>query len=419
MSDLNRDTVNGYMVLFKDYQPMHPDLQAQVDDLGRRMFQLAASKADPLVFFEAFAQSGLQEEYAALMGKVVMADMGTAAADGTVKTDYSDSPAPEPLSVRQFLDQYRVPYEEVKKAGYRKRAEKAYEALFSVADETEDMQEAQLLIEERRLLWHLVKEDSLDLFEPILEAMDPLQPESLPLAKHVSVYQEVDGDEALTYGLALIEGEQAALVGRALSRVQLTVLLAGLLMDYGASKLTAQKSACQGPVGRQALKTMIGLRLAVRNTLAFMHSHFGLTFAGLVQDPGLMIWLLVPQHADELGRFSVTLHPQNIRAMEDLVWEIQSDLTTLALLQRENDPVIWYALTGSAGRAYQARAEQLAQDANASLTYYRYKASLAQAGAAYLPKKDPAAQAHQAMRQAEDKPSSKGLLKGFFNRRGR
>ncbi len=416
MSDINRDTVQGYMTIFKDYQPMHPDLQAQVDDLGRRMYELAASQSDPLVFFQAFAESGLQEEYSALMSRVVMADMGTAAPDGTVKTDYSDTPAPEVFSVRQFLDQYRLPYEEVKKAGYRKRAEKAYEELFALADETDDMQEAQLLMEERRLLWRLVKEDGLDIFQPILEAMDPLQPESIPLAMHVEVYRESDSDETLTYGLEVLEGEKTALLGRALSRVQLTVLLAGLLMDYGANKLTAQKSGGQGPVGQKALKGMIALRRAVQRSLGLLKSDFGMTFADLIQNPGLMIWLLVPQNVDELGRFKLTLHPQNIRALEDLVKEIQSDLTTLELLQRENDPVIWYALTGSKGRAYEAQAEKLAQASNASLTYYRYKASLGQAGAAHLPEKEAKSQAIPLPSQSEGKPSGKGLLKGLFGR---
>lgn len=415
MSNLNRDTINGYLAIFKDYQPMHPELQAQVDDLGRRMYGLADAHSDPMAFFQAFSQSGLQEEYSALMGKVVMADMGTAAPDGTVKTDYSDTPAPEVYSVRQFVEQYRIPYEEVKKAGYRKRGEKAYEELLTLADETEDMQEAQLQIEERRLLWNLVKEDSLDIFQPILEAMDPLQAESLPLEKHVEVYLESDSDEALTYGLELAENEKAALVGRALSRIQLTVLLAGLLMDYWASKLTAQNSGGQGPVGQKALKGMIALRLAARKTLGLLASDFGLTFADLIQQPGLMIWLLVPKNADELGRFKVTLHPQNIQAMEDLVGEIQSDLTTLELLQRGNDPVIWYALIRAEGRAYEERAESVAQASNASLTYYRYKASLDQAGAAFLPAKE-VKQRPQELVPPGKSPTAKGFLKGLLGR---
>lgn len=415
MSNLNRDTIQGYLTIFKDYQPMHPDLQAQVDDLGRRMYALADAHSDPVAFFQAFSQSGLQEEYSALMGKVVMASMGTAAADGTVKTDYSDTPAPEVFSVRQYLEQYRIPYEEVKKAGYRKRGERAYEELLALADETEDMQEAQLQIEERRLLWKIVKEDSLDIFQPILEAMDPLQAESLPLEKHVEVYLESDGDEALTYGLELAENEKALLVGRAMSRVQLTVLLAGILMDYQANKLTAQRSGGQGPTGQNAVRQMIALRLAAQKTLGLLASDFQMTFADLIQEPALMIWLLVPKNADELGRFKVTLHPQNIRAMEDLVGEIQSGLTTLELLKRENDPVLWYALVGAEGRAYEDRAEKAAQASNASLTYFRYKASLDQAGTAFLPEREKK-QGPQGLSQALDAAPAKGFFKGLLGR---
>ncbi|NLB50176.1 MAG: hypothetical protein GX809_01140, partial [Clostridiaceae bacterium] len=80
MSDLNRDMVNGYLIIFKDYQPMHPDLQAQVDDLGRRMYALADSHSDPMTFFQAFSESCLQDDYSALMSKIVMTKMGTAEA---------------------------------------------------------------------------------------------------------------------------------------------------------------------------------------------------------------------------------------------------------------------------------------------------------------------------------------------------
>ncbi|NLO68572.1 MAG: hypothetical protein GX098_08440, partial [Bacteroidales bacterium] len=77
---------------------------------------------------------------------------------------------------------------------------------------------------------------------------------------------------------------------------------------------------------------------------------------------------------------------------------------------------IWYALIGAQGRAYQEKAESLAQNSNASLTYYRYKVSLDQAGAAHLPKKEIKPQASPTAIQPEGRLSAKGLLKGFFGR---
>ena len=107
------------------------------------------------------------------------------------------------------MGQYRIPYEEVKKAGYRKNAQAAYAAILAIPKQTDDMLEAQLILEEDGLLWKIVKEDGLDIFAPILEAMDPLQEAmTAGLELQTRAFQESQSVEDLDYHLEKLEFEK-------------------------------------------------------------------------------------------------------------------------------------------------------------------------------------------------------------------
>lgn len=386
MSDLIRGIVQGYLDAFDAYTITSPSLQQEVADFKEKMFAFAGANPDVTVFYEKFAQSGLQEEYSALVTRVAMAGMGTADEEGRVKTDYSGTPAPPPLSVRDYLEQYRLPYDEVKKAGYRKRAEAAYEKLFEVAERTEGMLDAQIIIEEERLLWKIVSEDSLDLFEPVLEALDPLQPAmTVTLEKHVELYKKAQSSEELDNALERLEYEKVPVLQRAVSNMTISTLLSSLFLDYCANKLNAQLSGGRGQQGRNALYAMIALRSALRRTLRFLEEDLGLTFDDLLADEGLKIWMLAPQNADELGRTKEVLNPHNYDVYREIVREeILSDLSPLDLLKQTPEKMVWFALKGAAKDAFHNRAVERAEQLNAPLTYYRYKDQLAQAAKPHI-----------------------------------
>ncbi len=418
MNEIIQGMVKGYMDLFDNYQ-LSPQLQSEVQDLSRRFYELGQSIPDPTHFYGQLVESGLQEEYSALITRAAMADMGTADADGKVKTDYSDSPAAPPLSVKDFVEQYRIPYEEVKKAGYRKNAQAAYEAILDIPNQTDDMLEAQLILEEEGLLWKIVKEDGLDIFAPILEAMDPLQEAmTAGLELQIRAFQASQSIEDLDYHLEKLEFEKYAMVSRFSSRMSLTIQLTALLMDYAAHKMTAQLSGGKSQPGRQALKAMIGQRLAIRRTLTLLKDQLNLTFDDLLDQEAQRIWMLVPQHADELGRFKVSLHPQNLQALKEMVdQEIMSDLSIMDLLRRENDQVLWYALLGQDKSAFEDKAQAIAQSENASLTYYQYKESLDQSAGPHMPKKETKSKIPLQAQETSQPSSAAGALKGFLKKR--
>lgn len=380
MADITREIVQGYLAVFDSYVIQSSSLKQQMEELKERMLSFAAVNSDPVVFYAKFAESNLQEEYSALITKVAMASMGNADEDGNV-IDYSDTPPATPMCVREFVEQYRSSYNEVKKAGYRKRGEAAYESIFAVADRTEDMLEAQIIFEKEGLLWKIANEDGLDIFEPVLEALDPLQPaQTAAIRKQVDIYREAQGSEELFYSLERAELDKLTIVRQETSRITLIAQLAYLLLGYAASKLNTQLTGGQGEEGHQSLRKMVSLRRALRRTLTLLKDDLGLSFEALLGDEGLKIWLLSPQNADELGRVKEALNPQNYNVYKELVHnEILSEISIPELLKQESGAMLWYGFEGQARKEFNKKASEAACQLNAHLTYFHYKDKLNQA----------------------------------------
>lgn len=377
MSDITRGIIEGFLEAFNAYTIKDPVLQGQVDSLRQRMMEFAKKNTDVTSFYPKLAESGLQEEYSGLIGKVAMAAMGASDAGATVETDYTDTSAPPTISVRDFVEQYRVPYNEVKKAAYRKRAEAVYERILSLADTTDDMLEAQTILEEERLLWKVISEDAIDIFEPILEALDPLQAMSITVEKHLEAYKTVQASEELDYALEKLEVEKLPLIQQGINKINIAAQVARLTIGYIASKLNTQQSGGQGEQGKNALYTMIGFRNALRRTIRFMKEELDLTIDELLADEGAKIWLLSPINVDELGRIKITLNPQNYEVIKEVIEkEITSELTTIEILQLTPEKMFWFGFEGEKYSAYNRKAEKQASQLNASLTYYKYKGDL-------------------------------------------
>ena len=351
------DMVNAYLATFDEYEVRDPALQEALQALKGKMTQFARDNSDPVAFYGKFAESGLQEEYTALIGKIAMASLAdersaegygiAGSADGGPEAGGPGAGAdPLDISVRDYLAQYRIPYEEVKKAGYRKNGEKAYENLFDVEDRTDNMLDAQIIIEEERLMWHIVKDDMLDVLRAGLEKVDPLQPAmNVALEKQIEVTEEADSAEELDYLLEKLEYDRIRLIAHAVTKMTLATHIALLLYTYCSSKMNAQLTGGQGKVGEGALRVMIAARDALCRTLHAMQRDFGMSFDDLLADESLKIWLLSPKNLDESGRTKAALNPKNYEAFREVVdEEILSDRSTIELLKRIPETAVWYGI---------------------------------------------------------------------------
>ena len=381
MNDIVSQMIGGYLGAFDTMPITDTALQKEVDAYKKKLTDFAQSNSDPTTFYDNFTKSGLQEEYSALITKVSMSGMATAPAE-TPPTDKPPAKSGGHISVKDFVAQYKVPYEEVKKAGFRKRAEAAYEQIFAVADKTDDMLEAQMILEKERLLWKIVAEDALDIFEPILEVMDPLwQATTANLKKQVEVYQKATSDEELSYLLEKAEFETLSMMAKGTMDMALAAAVALHLINFSTAKTTIYEWKNETAV-QDSVMAMIATRKALKRLSEFMKKHLNLTFDDLFHKEELKIWLLSPNAVDDFARVKSVLHTQNLDVFKDMLDnEIFGNLSIYDILMRQPAKVFWYDVDGD---EISNQAHQKAAALDANFTYYKYQDQLAKQSATTL-----------------------------------
>ena len=382
MDQFVRSTYEAYVSVFDTYPVRDDNLRQQVDNFKEEMRKIAESAADITAFINAFMGGGLQARYSELVSKAAMAGTQEETGGSTVQSN-SDSKNAIP-TVSEFVEQYRHSYDEIKKVGYRKRAEKAYEEIFNVANRTNDIAEAQIILEKERLLWNIVTTDSLDIYETILQAMDPLNHQLTdPLAMLVDVYKSSGSEEELRYKLELYESKKSALIQPWNTKVFIAALFAYRFLQYDQARRIVWEWPGDNLV-RTALLAMIGLRKAIRRLVELLQAQFGIAFDDLLADESMKIWLLSPANADAIGRIKTALHPQNYKAFREILMEeILSDRSLEDILLREPRAVVYYALDKTGDR-FQAYALEKAARLNESLVYFRYIKDLDSASGSFV-----------------------------------
>lgn len=374
MDDIIRQMIQGYFNGFDTYQITNPSLQEEVDQFKDKLISFAESNQDINTFHQRLAESGLQEEYSKVITKVAMATMNTEAnSDTNAQQEESASDIVFP-TVPEFVEQYRVSYEEVKKDGYRKRGEAAYQAIFDVANRTDEMVEAQIIMEEERLLWNIVKDDSLDIFETLFDAMDPLDiAVNYTTKAQINAYLNSNSDEELTYNIEVSEHDKHVKINHFLFMKILISQIALLLTKYCKCKSTIYEWGDDRKV-KASLQEMIRLRKALKRSLRFIEDELGTSFNALFSDEGIKINMILPANADQFGRIKTALNPQNLDVFSDIMEnEIGNDnLSIKDILTRVPEKALWFDLDGITKDSYENSAMSKAKTLNESLVYYSY-----------------------------------------------
>ena len=378
MNEIIKGMIDGYLDGFSAFS-VSEQLQSEIDDYKIKLIAFAKENNDVSVFYQKFTDSGLQEEYMNLMTKVTMASIGAANADGTPKMDYSDHQTPE-ISVADFVEQYRIPYQAIKETGYRKRGEAAYEAIFAVAEQTTDMLEAQLILEKERLLWNIIVLDSLDIFEPILAAMDPLQTSITEnVALQIEAYKKAQSEEELMAFIENTEQKVRESIQKESVGIAIAATISKLLLGYCKVKLLAWQWEADQKV-QSAIISLISLKKALRRTLTFMKETLGKSYQDFMKDEGMKIWMLNPNPADSFGRIKTALHPNNFIVYQDIIEnEIEKDISIKEILTRRMLMNVHFDLDDKGRDDYNHKAEVKAKELNADLIYYQYTNDLEQA----------------------------------------
>lgn len=368
----------GYFSAFDAMPAKDPELQRKINDWKNRVETFAATISNILDFYPKYMESGLNEEYTTLVSQLYMQD-NASATHATVDTDSAAVETKTPIiSVRNFLEQYRTAYDEIRKANYRKRTEKAYENIFAVADRTDNMIEAQTILEQERLLWKIISEDCRDVFEPILEATDPLyEPIYLATKFNYELYLHCECDEEMTYRGQRAPRQINLLIQPPLTRILFAttiVLLAMKAEEYRYKFWTLyQKGAMDN--ARKNAATALVIRDKCRRMLQLLKESFDLTFDDLVADKHLRHLMLAPfTPLVTLGRYRKTLPPAQLEFYSEIINEqILPDLTDEEFLLHETRAILYKNYESP---DYDEKIKRIAKENSMNLTYYKYEDAL-------------------------------------------
>lgn len=308
MNDAIRQMVQPLLDAFGMYEIKSPALQTEVDEFKSKLEAFAEEHNDIMTYYNAFASSGLQEEYTDLISKVAVSSYGEDNGEASQNEEGESTPQ---ISVKDFLEQYRPSYDEVCKRG-SVRGKAAYEKVFQVADRTDNMLEAQIILEKERLLWKIVSEDALEIFERKLEEMDPLfLSTTAVLIGQIKCYEEASSEEELEYKLAIQEVDNWKIITDFNCKMNIAAMLAKYIIEY----LDAKEKVYEWPndtIAQKGLAGMLKRRDDIRYLVSFAEDNLGITLADLFDDPGISIWMLDARAVDQYGKKKKIINPENL-----------------------------------------------------------------------------------------------------------
>lgn len=299
------------------------------------------------MFLQKAPESGLFEAYQKVMTKLVMAQYAQQnQSQGAGQATSSQSTAARRPSVREFLNQYRTAYEEICRDPSRVRAKAAYERVFDVANQTDDMLEAQLLLEQGNLLFGLSKFDSVEIFENRLKDMDPLFfSTTAQLLNSLDAARRATSPETMYYFSAKAEVQTIFDTVDFRAKMLYTVNLALALTEYCNLKrdFYLQKNE------RQQKEYVLAIEKKKKHIQALLkwgEDVLNMTLEDLMSEECYKIWFLNPAVKDDgkaLGKVRTVMHPQNLLVFLDIVAnEIRPDLSVAEILIRRPERVLWY-----------------------------------------------------------------------------
>ena len=346
-----------------------PELQKKIDDWKKRMEAFAGTITNIADFYPKYIDSGLSEECTTLMTQLYMQDSNT----GNAAPASGEKPV---ISVKNFLEQYRAAYEEIKQAGYRKHTEKAYENIFAVADRTDNLLEAQIILEQERMLWKIVSEDWCDVYEPIIEASDPLFLSYQSLKLVYQSYLACNSEEEMTYHGQRFERQINILTQRELRPWWFALSIALIAADAAGhrSEFWIWYLKNEHEKAKKKATAALMARDTCRRMLQLLKESYGLTYNDLAADKHVKPFLLAAVNLVLRGRYKKALPPAQLDYYAEIINEqIIPDLGDYEFLMQAARSVYYKKYEAA---DYDDKILRIANENSGHLTYYKYQEAL-------------------------------------------
>lgn len=222
-------------------------------------------------------------------------------------------------TVHEFLDTYRYLYEQTVKPYDRELTDQAYQRLFDVENRTDDLIEAQIIIEKEHLILDTVTADYKQLAEDFMDAADPnYDVTSASVKATIGVYATATSIDEITYIGEVAKATCDDLAVQVKLKVEMVTIFNSLIITWERLKRKI-RSGKENPAAM--VKAMVLTRRQMRQYYRFLSEDMGITFEMMEKTPFYRISMLDPKGLDELWRIKKVMHPDNIKAIKYVLFE--------------------------------------------------------------------------------------------------
>lgn len=341
------ESIRAYEMKITQYKMQHPESMDPVGD------------------------SGTRDEYTQLYMAVMNGNNDYGLPADEAKPKAFDFAAEQKLpTVHEFLDSYRMVYETSVRPNNREAADKAYRELFDVENRTDDLIEAQIIIEKEKLLLNTMTADYKGIVDEFMEAADPNFEVTSALTKAtLGKYRDADSIEEITYMGEIAKATCDDIAVQIKLKVEMIQNLTALIFAWEHSKRKIREG---GQGMEEFAASMVLTRKQTKQYYRFLAEDMGLTFGVLENTPFYRIMMLNPQGLDELWRLKKVMHPANIEATKYVLFEeILSDKTMPEILV-SSQPYPYYEMLSSVEYPHlDMEYEAIAGELNKDIRYFQ------------------------------------------------
>ena len=367
-------TYDSYMKLLYDMKPQGA-LLTRIQEFESEFQQIAEQHAGTLDIAGVLARTGLQQKYNSLYvecqagaNAYVDFDEGRDLTDGSPRV-FNAAKEQRLPTVHEYIDTYRAVYESIRNYD-RPGTAKAYQTLFDVEKRTDDLIEAQTIIEREHLLVKLVTANYTDLVEEFSEAIDPnFELTSSGMNETFAKYANAASVDEVTYMSEIAQSTTVDAGIQIQAKMSMLTNFNSLLFAWENNKRRIRTGG--GPADRLAM-SMVLVRKKVRDLYRFFSEDLGLSFDEMMKRPFYRIMLLQPQGLDGLWRIKKVMHPANLKAIRYILFEeILSEKSMEEILLTPQPYPYYEQIETLRYPGLNAEYEAIAAELNRDLKYYK------------------------------------------------
>lgn len=362
MDSMIKDMLKTYINAFDSFSCDNAKVNEEIEKFKNDLTSFAGSARDIVDFMERYESEGYSKRYLDLFGKIAQAQ----ASDITVE----ELEERQQITPEEFVAQYNYAYEQIKNQKHRVKAQQAYQRIFDLAKQHDNMLDFNIESERGNLLFKLSADDAVEQIVFLMEASDPLDKIAYPgHERRVRDWEKAMSDADITFSSDIVREEVARNTSIETQKMNVIFALALFISEYVSFK-NGVLAATKDKNMSKALGGMMHKREEIRYLIDEIMPAFGLNIETVFDDKFYRRLLLAPTSLDVTGRVKQCHHPQNIEAIKEVVIEeVMTDMSVVELVFRPAS-IPFYFEIGRQGKDIARNYERKAEEINSNLSYY-------------------------------------------------